>query len=110
MPKPGTPVPHRGPVRGSRTGRPVMALLDLVGRRMALRVLWELREGRLTFRALQAAAETNPSVLNTRLTELREAGLVDHDSDGYGLTVLGAELIAIAQPLTLWAEDWARRR
>ena len=30
------------PVRGSRTGRPVMVLLDLLGRRMALRILWEL--------------------------------------------------------------------
>ena len=30
-------------VRGSRTGRPIMALLDLLGRRWTLRILWELR-------------------------------------------------------------------
>ena len=41
------PLPARPgrPVRGSRTGRPVMALLDLLGRRWTLRVLSELRDG-----------------------------------------------------------------
>jgi len=39
------PAPRPGrPVRGSRTGRPIMALLDLLGRRWVLRILWELRE------------------------------------------------------------------
>ena len=38
-----TPKPGRR-VRGSATGRPIMALLDLLGRRMTLRILWELRE------------------------------------------------------------------
>jgi hypothetical protein len=72
------PAPKPGRrVRGSATGRPIMALLDLLGRRMTLRILWELREDRrLTFRALQEAAETNPSVLNARLAELRSAHLV----------------------------------
>ena len=46
-----------------------MVVLDLLGRRMALRILWELSRAPepLTFRALQTAAETNPSVLNSRL-------------------------------------------
>ena len=60
-------------VRGSRTGRPIMVVLDLLGRRGALRILWELRAGPLTFRALQAASESNPSLVNTRLAELRAA-------------------------------------
>ena len=47
-----TPLPGRR-VRGSAAGRPIMALLDLLGRRMSLRILWELRDDRLTFRALQ---------------------------------------------------------
>ena len=70
-------------MRGSRTGRPVMALLDLLGRRMALRILWELSraDAPLTFRALQGAADTNPALLNTRLKELRAAGLVVHGGD-----------------------------
>lgn len=100
----------RQSVRGSKTGRPIMALLDLLGRRMALRILWELRDGRrLTFRALQEAAETNPSVLNVRLRELREARLVAHEDDGYGLTRHGADLLETFLPLHAWAEKWARQ-
>ena len=60
-------------VRGSATGRPIMAALDLFGRRWALRILWELRAKSLTFRELQdACGEISPAVLNTRLAELRE--------------------------------------
>jgi len=104
-----TPLPGRR-VRGSSTGRPIMALLDLLGRRATLRILWELRGGALTFRALQAAAGTNPSVLNTRLAELREAGIVDHDGEGYGLTPRGQTLLEGLAPLHDWAERWAGRR
>lgn len=85
-----------------------MALLDLLGRRMALRILWELRDGPLTFRALQAAAGTNPGVLNTRLKELREARLVDHDTAGYGLTARGKDLLGLWLPIHQLAEDWAQ--
>jgi len=85
-----------------------MALLDLLGRRMALRIVWELRDQNLTFRALQEAAETNPSVLNVRLRELREAHLVAHEADGYGLTAHGKELLETFLPLHVWAEKWAK--
>jgi DNA-binding HxlR family transcriptional regulator len=85
-----------------------MALLDLLGRRMAGRVLWELRDGPLTFRALQQAAETNPSVLNARLGELREARIVEHGPEGYALTLRGKKLLELFLPLHLWAEDWAK--
>ena len=96
-------------VRGSASGRPIMALLDLLGRRMTLRVIWELREGRtLTFRALQEAAATNPSVLNERLKELRAARLVEHGEEGYVLSPLGKELLATFLPLHVWAEEWAK--
>jgi DNA-binding HxlR family transcriptional regulator len=102
-----SPKPGRR-VRGSSTGRPIMALLDLLGRRMTLRVLWELRDEHLTFRALQEAAETNPSVLNLRLKELRAARLVDHGADGYGLSPQGKDLLATFLPLHLWADEWAK--
>jgi len=95
-------------VRGSRSGRPIMVVLDLLGRRAALRVLWELRGEPLTFRALQDAAATNPALLNTRLKELREAGLVDRTEGGYCLTVAGAALMAALDPLSDWAAGWAR--
>ena len=67
MPKPAQPMPKRR-VRGSRTGRPIMVLLDLLGRRWALRILWELRNDPLTSRALRTACdEASPTVLNERL-------------------------------------------
>jgi DNA-binding HxlR family transcriptional regulator len=108
--KPPAALPRVGqPVRGSRSGRPIMVALDLLGRRAALRVLWELRGAALTFRALQEAAGSNPALLNTRLKELREADLVDHAEGGYHLTAAGSELIHALQPLSAWAEAWGRR-
>jgi DNA-binding HxlR family transcriptional regulator len=95
------------PVRGSTTGRPIMVVLDLLGRRGALRVLWELRGAPLTFRALQDACETNPSLLNTRLAELRSAGLLEHATGGYRRTAQGRALGKALQPLIAWAGRWA---
>jgi DNA-binding HxlR family transcriptional regulator len=95
------------PVRGSASGRPIMVALDVLGRRGALRVLWELRGDPLTFRALQDACDTNPGSLNTRLRELRELGIVDHNAGGYQLTGLGRKLMTALEPLQDWADDWA---
>ncbi len=104
-PRPGAPV------RGSRSGRPLMVLLDLLGRRWALRVLWELRQGPLTFRGLrQRCDEVSPTVLNARLRELREAGLLAHrPGSGYALSGHGEDLLALAQPLARFARRWARQ-
>ena len=86
-----------------------MVLLDLLGRRNTLRVLWELSQSRspLKFRALQVAAGTNPTVLNARLKELRAARLVNHGSEGYELTPEGRSLLHLILPLHQWAEAWA---
>jgi DNA-binding HxlR family transcriptional regulator len=109
-PKHGTPTPG-SPVRGSRTGRPVMALLDLLGRRWALRVLWELRDAPVpTFRDLQErCGQVSSSVLNERLAELRDAGLVERTDAGYGLTGEGRELGRLLEPVDAWAKRWAQR-
>ena len=103
-----SPVPRRA-VRGSRTGRPVMALLDLLGRRGALRILWELRDGHpQSFRLLRSSADDmSPSVLNARLKEMRGAGVVALGEAGYLLTPAGAELIRHLKPLNTWAERWS---
>lgn len=88
-----------------------MAALDLFGRRWALRVVWELRAKALTFRDLQGACgDISPGVLNTRLAELREAGIIDLDTpSGYRLTRQGTALIDAITPLHDWAERWASR-
>jgi DNA-binding HxlR family transcriptional regulator len=84
-----------------------MAALDMLGRRGALRVLWELRGEPLTFRALQTACESNPGSLNTRLREFRDLGIVDHGTGGYRLTAQGRALMTALEPLQNWARDWA---
>ncbi len=87
-----------------------MALLDLLGRRWALRAIWELRDRPLTFRELQEHCDgASSSVLNDRLRELREAGIVARESGGYALTKEGRELGRSYEPLNAWAERWARR-
>lgn len=99
-------------VRGSRTGRPVMVLLDLLGRRMALRILWELSrtDSPLTFRALQSAADTNPALLNSRLKELRAVGLVLRNDCGYTLSKQGQSLVLLLLPVARWADrEFARK-
>lgn len=89
-----------------------MALLDMLGRRWALRVIWEMRDDEaLTFRELQARCDgMSPSVLNDRLAELRGAGIIERaGSGGYRLTREGRTLLRDLQPLKRWAQRWARR-
>ena len=104
-----TPRPGR-PVRGSKSGKPIMALFDLLGRSWSLGILWQLSEGPLTFRELQARCEgVSPTVLNRRLKELRESGLVGHGERGYGLTPLGQELFGLLKPFGPWSGKWAKQ-
>ena len=110
MPKPAATSKRRA-VRGSKSGRPIMALLDLLGRRWTLRIVWELRDSPLTSRALRTACdEASPTVMQARLSELREAGLVELlPGDGYRLTELGRDLHETFLPLHRFAERWSKR-
>lgn len=83
-----------------------MVLLDYLGRRWALRIIWELRQQRLTFRELQqACGGVSPTVLNSRLAELRELSIVaGSDGTGYQLTPAGRDLGASLSKLHTWAE------
>ena len=105
LPKPGTPV------RGSKTGRPIMALLDLLGRRWVLRVLWELREESLTFRELRERCDAmSPTVLNQRLRELRDGDIVVLEEPyGYALSKQGRQLLEALMPLQRWSEQWQKK-
>lgn len=87
-----------------------MVLLDQLGRRWSLRILWELHHGALNFRDLQAACDgASPSVLNTRLRELRKLQLVEHESgSGYTLSASGRDLLQQFEPLSDWAAQWAQ--
>ncbi|MGO1118866.1 winged helix-turn-helix transcriptional regulator [Rhodovibrionaceae bacterium A322] len=104
------PTPGK-PVRGSRSGAPIMALFDLLGRRWAMGIVWTLAEaGPCTFRELQdKTGDISPASLNTRLKELRGAGLIHHSGDGYEVTGQGRELYDLLVPLGNWSKDWAQK-
>ena len=86
-----------------------MALLDLLGRRWVLRILWELRKESLGFRTLQARCdELSPTILSRRLSELRSLAIVRQDGSGkYQLTKMGSDLVKALLPVCSWAEGWA---
>jgi DNA-binding HxlR family transcriptional regulator len=90
-----------------------MALFDLLGRRWAMGIIWNLAAGPATFRALQTpTARTSktisPSILNARLKDLHEAKLVERTLDGYALTPLGRELFSLIEPLDQWSLEWGK--
>jgi DNA-binding HxlR family transcriptional regulator len=96
--------------RGTTTGRPIMVLLDVLGERWTLRILWELSTGGpATFRVLRERCDgISPTVLNRRLKQLRDLELVEHAPDeGYRLTDWGTSLVRKINPLYQWAEVWA---
>ena len=97
------------PVLSSRTGRPIMVLLDLLGRRWTLRIIWELRAVAMTSRRLREICDdVSPTVLQTRLNDLRAAGFVSLERPGgYRLTPLGQELLRRFLPLQVFADSWA---
>jgi DNA-binding HxlR family transcriptional regulator len=103
------PIPIPGqPVRGSKTGVPIMALFDLLGRTWALGVIWQLQNGPYTFRALQEKCESiSPSILNSRIKELKKADIVERTLNGYQLTKRGHELIKLIRPFGDWSRNWA---
>jgi DNA-binding HxlR family transcriptional regulator len=87
----------------------VTQLLGLLESRYAIRVLWALRDGHAqTFRLLQdSVGGITPNTLNTRIKELRDAGLVVHDTGGYVVTPQGAELLKRLAELPAFASKWA---
>lgn len=86
----------------------VSQLLSLLEARYAMRVLWALRDGHpQTFRLLQdSVGGITPNTLNTRLKELREAGLIGHGADGYIVTPVGVDLLKRLSDLQAFAIKW----
>ncbi len=84
-------------------------LLSLLESRYAIRVLWALKDNHpQTFRLLQdSVGAITPNTLNTRIKELRAAGLLDHSQNGYVVTTLGADLLKRMGDLSAFATKWA---
>jgi DNA-binding HxlR family transcriptional regulator len=87
----------------------VSQLLELLESRYALRVLWALKDGHpQTFRLLQdSIGSITPNTLNTRIKELRAAGLMGHDTNGYNVTPMGTDLLKRLNELQAFASKWA---
>ena len=87
-------------------------LFDQLERRYALRILWALRDGYpQTFRLLQdSVGGITPNTLNTRIKELREAGLLDHGSEGYVVTASGTDLLKRLSDVQAFATRWVAGR
>jgi len=101
------PIPGK-PVRGSKTGVPIMAIFDLLGRTWAMGVVWQLQNGPCTFRELQQRCESiSPSLLNSRIKELKHADIVERTLDGYQLTKRGSHLVKLLRPFGKWSKTWA---
>ena len=87
-----------------------MALFDLLGRRWAMGIVWQLSAGCLSFSELQNKCTTiSPTILSRRLKDLSEAGLVERTLDGYQLTDMGMALFKILEPFQEWSVKWARQ-
>ena len=102
------PIPGK-PVRGSTSGAPVMAIFDLLGRRWAMGIVWQLSDGPRSFSELQARCDSiSPTILSTRIKDLAEAKIIERTLDGYQLTKLGLDLFAILEPFQPWAMKWSK--
>jgi DNA-binding HxlR family transcriptional regulator len=88
----------------------MLALLDLLGRRWAFRILWELRQQPASFQALKRRCDSmSTSVLSQRLGELRDARLVEKDqAGGYALTEVGSRLLTRLDGIDERTQEWAR--
>ena len=103
IPKPGKPV------RGSTTGAPLMAIFDLLGRRWAMGIVWQLADGPLSFSELQSRCDSiSPTILSTRIKDLIEAKLIERTLEGYQLTKSGEGLFTLLEPFRDWAVKWAK--
>ncbi|MFN9728663.1 winged helix-turn-helix transcriptional regulator [Acidovorax sp.] len=96
----------------SKENAAINQLLERLECRYALRVLWALKDGHpQTFRLLQdSVGGITPNTLNTRIKELREAGFLDHGSDGYIVTSSGADLLKRLSDVQAFATRWVAGR
>lgn len=80
--------------------------MELLERRWALKLVWEMRRDSLTFSELRERLAVSPSVLSARLGELADADIVERDgARRYRLTKRGRELARLLYELNRWASS-----
>jgi DNA-binding HxlR family transcriptional regulator len=92
---------------------PFQGMLELLGRRHMLSILWVLQQhSPRRFTEIKRAMGLNPVTLTERLSELDRAGIVRRTAYGeipprvdYALTERGRELLVILDALEGWSKD-----
>ncbi|MGQ3678954.1 winged helix-turn-helix transcriptional regulator [Tenacibaculum discolor] len=104
IPKPGKSV------RGSKSGKPIMALFDLLGRNWTMSIIWYLNDAPKSFSDLEKLCDDiSPTTLNTRLKELQKTFIIERVVEGYKLTDIGEELFVLFEPLREWSSKWSEK-
>jgi len=90
--------------------RPIVQLIDILGKKWVLRILWELKTSPCTFRELQSrCGDLSPTIINTRIKDLCAADLIYKSPEsGYILSQHGIELIKLFYPLNDFANRWSK--
>jgi DNA-binding HxlR family transcriptional regulator len=92
------------------TPEPLAAVVEVLARRGVLTVVTVLTRGPASYRALERHAEVSGSVLQQRLRDLRQLGVVEVSESGdYRLSAEGRKLLGVLDRLDAWARDWATR-
>lgn len=94
----------------ARSSPAIAEIIELLGKKWVMRIIWELRAGALTFRELQSACgDLSPTIVNDRLKLLQAVLLVEKThTQGYMLTGMGLQLLEVYKPLSEWAIVWQR--
>lgn len=89
--------------------RPIVELIDMLGKKWMMRIIWEMSKGPCTFRELQSrCGNISPTSVNLRLKELVKKNLVAKSKpNGYCLSPLGEELMELFEPLNTWVKKWS---
>jgi DNA-binding HxlR family transcriptional regulator len=92
--------------------RAIVQLIDILGKKWVLRILWELSNTPCTFRELQSrCGDLSPTIINTRIKDLCEAQLVYKSPEtGYTLSPAGNELVTLFSPINEFAERWVKEK
>lgn len=94
---------------------PIAKSAEIIGDPWSILIVRELLLGSSRFNALQRGLpRISPTVLNTRLKELEERGVIikrrvnGQRGHAYHLTAAGRELSAVVEALAVWGMRWAR--
>ena len=89
---------------------PLTTVVDVLSRRGVLSVVRLLTAGPASYRSLEHKVGVVGSVLQQRLRDLRQLGVVEVAESGeYRLSAEGRRLLGVLDRLETWSQEWAAR-